>query len=231
VAWLYAQSFVEPFGTLWFIYLLPVFFVVCKLTRGLPPLLIWLLAAGLEIAHIHTGWTLIDEFAGRFVYFYTGYILAGRIFALAEKAQARPLEAVAVLVVWAVVNGVFVYQGYADLPLVSLLLGLLGAAAIVRLAALLATRDAFAPLRYCGQHSIVIYLAFFLFMAGSRAVLLKTGIIGDIGTISLIVTLCGIVGPLLLFWIVRRTPLCFLFERPAMFWLTSKPRLSLQPAS
>jgi uncharacterized membrane protein YcfT len=231
VAWLYVQSFVEPFGTLWFIYLLPVFFVVCKLTRGLPPLIIWLLAASLEIAHIHTGWTLIDEFAGRFVYFYTGYILAGRIFALAEKAQARPLEAVAVLVVWAVVNGVFVYQGYADLPLVSLLLGLLGAAAIVRLAALLATRDAFAPLRYCGQHSIVIYLAFFLFMAGSRAVLLRSGIIGDIGTISLIVTLCGILGPLLLFWIVRRTPLRFLFERPAMFWLTSKPRLSLQPAS
>jgi hypothetical protein len=68
-------------------------------------------------------------------------------------------------------------------------------------------------------------------MAGSRAVLLKTGIIGDIGSISAIVTLCGVTGPLLLFWIVRRTPLRFLFERPALFWLTPKARLTLQPAS
>src|SRR4030081_1564038 len=30
---LYLESFIEPFGTLWFIYLLPVFFVVAKATR------------------------------------------------------------------------------------------------------------------------------------------------------------------------------------------------------
>ena len=34
-AWLYVESFWEPFGTLWFIYLLPIFFVVTKLARGL----------------------------------------------------------------------------------------------------------------------------------------------------------------------------------------------------
>ena len=33
---LYAEAFVEPFGTLWFIYLLPIFFVVTKLTRSVP---------------------------------------------------------------------------------------------------------------------------------------------------------------------------------------------------
>ena len=31
VAQLYAEAFIEPFGTLWFIYLLPIFFVVTKL--------------------------------------------------------------------------------------------------------------------------------------------------------------------------------------------------------
>src|SRR5215212_6395454 len=230
VAWLYAESLLEPFGTLWFIYLLPVFFVVTKLTRRVPPLIVWLIAAGLEIAPIHTGWTLVDEFAGRFVYFYTGYILAEHIFAIAAKAQARPYAALAVLLLWACVNGVFVYQRYGDLPFVSLLLGFLGAAAIVRMAALMAKSDVFAPLRYCGRHSIVIYLAFFLFMAASRAVLLKTGIIGDIGTISVLVTCCGVIGPLLLFWAVRRTPLRFLFERPAMFRLTARPQLTLQTA-
>src|SRR5215469_5982455 len=45
VGLLYLESFIEPFGTLWFIYLLPVFFVVTKLTRRFPPLAIWLVAA------------------------------------------------------------------------------------------------------------------------------------------------------------------------------------------
>src|SRR3954462_8972118 len=34
--YLYLESFMEPFGTLWFIYLLPIFFVVTKLTRNMP---------------------------------------------------------------------------------------------------------------------------------------------------------------------------------------------------
>src|SRR6202162_2519683 len=39
VAWLYLETFWEPFGTLWFIYLLPIFFVAAKLARSLrvPP--------------------------------------------------------------------------------------------------------------------------------------------------------------------------------------------------
>src|SRR5499425_2321150 len=41
----YALAFIEPFGTLWFIYLLPIFFVVTKATRRVPPALIWLAAA------------------------------------------------------------------------------------------------------------------------------------------------------------------------------------------
>ena len=38
---MYLQAFVQPFGTLWFIYLLPVFFVVTKLTRNLSPVAVW----------------------------------------------------------------------------------------------------------------------------------------------------------------------------------------------
>ena len=45
-------------------------------------------------------------------------------------------------------------------------------------------------LRYLGEHSIVVYLAFFLGMAASRSVLLKTGLIPDIGTVALLVTAC-----------------------------------------
>ncbi|MDO9059444.1 MAG: acyltransferase family protein, partial [Bradyrhizobium sp.] len=45
VGLIYLQSLIEPFGTLWFIYLLPVFFVVTKATRHLPPLAILAMAA------------------------------------------------------------------------------------------------------------------------------------------------------------------------------------------
>src|SRR5579863_7008501 len=97
VGFLYLESFIEPFGTLWFIYLLPVFFVVTKAARRMPPLLIWSIAALLEMAHIATGWTVIDEFAARFVYFYTGYLFADYVFALSDRARARPALAIAAL--------------------------------------------------------------------------------------------------------------------------------------
>jgi uncharacterized membrane protein YcfT len=230
--WLYVTSFWEPFGTLWFIYLLPIFFVVTKLAHGarIPPLAIWIVAAGLEIATIHTGSTVIDEFAARFVYFYTGYVFAPRIFALAAQVQAHPEGAVAGLVAWGFLNGFLVFGGLSELPFVSLGLGLLGAGAVVSFSALLAMSDVFKPLRYCGRNSIVIYLAFFLFMAASRTILIKTGVITDAGTISLLVTTAGVIGPLVLFWIVRRTWFRFLFERPARFWLTRPPQPALQPA-
>ncbi len=230
--WLYVESFWEPFGTLWFIYLLPIFFVVTKAARSfsIPPLVIWAAAAALEIAHIETGWTVIDEFAARFVFFYTGYLLAARIFELTAHAQAQPETALAGLTWWGLINGLLVFHGYATLPFISLALGLLGACAVVTLSALMAKSDVFRPLRYCGRNSIVIYLAFFLPMAASRTLLTKTGWIADVGTMCALVTLCGVFGSLFLFWGVRHTPLRFLFERPERFWIAPKARLALQPA-
>ena len=226
----YLEAFIEPFGTLWFIYLLPIFFVVVKLTRGLPWLAIWLVGAALEIAHIETGWTVIDEFAHRFVYFYSGYIFASRIFALAARVQDKPMRALGALTVWAVINGALVLGGYADRPFVSLALGFVGAGAVVAIAALLARADVFQPLRYCGQNSIVIYLAFFLPMAATRIALLKTGVITDLGTISLLVTAAGVAGALAWYWAVRGTRFRFLFERPDWARLRAAPRPLLQPA-
>src|SRR6185295_7743636 len=106
---LYLEALWQPFGTLWFIYLLPIFFVATKLTRNLSPVAVWIFAAALEIAPIETGWMVVNEFASRFVYFYTGYILARPIFALAESVQRdRPL-AVTGLAIWAAINGAFVF--------------------------------------------------------------------------------------------------------------------------
>src|SRR5664280_591160 len=210
---LYLLALIDPFGTLWFIYMLPIFFVVVKLARRVPVAAVWTIGAALEIAHISTGWTVIDELAARFVYFYTGYILARQVFAFTARAQTQPWLALGLIALWCVING---------------------AAAVATVSSLMAMHDVFRPLRNCGRNSIVIYLAFFLPMAAMRALLLKTGWIPDVGTMSVIITAAGVFGSLALFWAVRGTRAKFLFERPAQFWLVPKtapkPKLTLQPA-
>jgi uncharacterized membrane protein YcfT len=231
VARLYAMSLIEPFGTLWFIYLLPIFFVVAKWLRNVPVGAVWVAAALLEISHIETGWMVPDEFAARFVYFYTGYIMAPYIFTVAREVQDKPLKGVAILLCWAIANGALVWSGYSQAPFISLALGLIGAAAVIRLAALMSLSRLFAPLRYCGRNSIVIYLAFFLPMAITRTVLLKTGLVTDVGAVSAIVTIAGVVGALMIFWAARAVHAHFLFERPNMFKLVpDKPKPAPQPA-
>src|SRR3984893_14445492 len=197
----------------------------------MPPLLIWGVLALLESAHVATGWTVIDEFCGRFVYFYSGYLFAGHVFALSDRARARPGLALAGLAVWALVNGSLVGSGFSELRLISLMLGLSGACAIVTIGTLLARAHWLNFLRFCGEHSIVIYLAFFLPMAATRTLLLRTGLIHDIGTISLVVTVVGVFGALAIWRIALKAGANFLFERPAAFWIApKKPSRVLQAA-
>jgi len=229
----YLYAYIDPWGTLWFIYHLALFLLVTRLVRRVPWPIVWLAAAALEIAHINTGSVLIDEFAARFVYFYTGYIFAGRVFRLAEEATHDRLSAITGLALWATLHGLIVFNGYGDVPFVSLALGIAGALAIVTLATILAQSIACAPLRWLGEHSIVVYLAFFLPMAVSRTLLLKLGIITDIGTISVLVTLSGIIGPVVLYALVQRTGIGrFLFERPQWAHLDRpyRPQQAMVPA-
>lgn len=228
---LYLQTFIEPFGTLWFIYLLPIFFVVTKAARNIPAAAIWATAAALEMMHVSSGWTVLDEFAARFVYFYSGYLFAAKVFALAESARTRPQLALAGLAMWAAINAALVFAGVGGWPVISLALGFAGAAAIIVTGTLLARAGWLGALRYCGEHSIAIYLAFFLPMAVTRTVLLKTNIIPDIGVVSLIVTTAGVLGALAIWWGARRAKLNFLFERPNMFWIApKKSRTAMQAA-
>ena len=229
--YLYLESFIEPFGTLWFIYLLPIFFVVIKATRRMPAPVIWVVAALLEMAHVATGWTVIDEFAARFVYIYSGYLFAPYVFALAGRVRTYPALALFGLALWALVNGGLVKLGYSEWPLVSLALGLAGACAIITLGTLLARMQWLGFLRFCGENSIVIYLAFFLPMAATRTLLLHTRLAHDIGTVSLVVTIAGVVGALLIWCVALAAGANFLFERPAAFWIApKKPHATLQAA-
>ncbi len=133
----YFLTFVQPFGTLWFIYLLPVFFVITKLLRFVPWYLLLLVAAVLQIMPVHTGWVTVDEFASRYVYFAAGYLFASHIFRLAAWAMANPVPSVFGLLIWGLGNGALVFGGYSAMPFVSLALGAIGAGAIVLASCLL----------------------------------------------------------------------------------------------
>ena len=78
----YALGFIEPFGTLWFIYLLAVFFIVVKLTRWLPPTMVFIAGSVMDVSAIKTGCLSIDSFASRFVFFFDPILLYFRQFVL-----------------------------------------------------------------------------------------------------------------------------------------------------
>ncbi len=250
IATSYFASYVQPFGTLWFIYLLPVFFLVTRLTNGVSWR--WILAAAivLELAPIHTGLVVVDEFASRFVYFYAGYALSRHFFALSAWASKAGPALVGLLGLWALANAATVYFAVpdplnelaqrssshswvkmADLPMISLVLGLAGACAVIAISAWIAATTPGKAIRWVGERSIVVYLAFFLPMAATRIVLIR--FFGEIlgpGEISALVTAAGVIGPLLLYGFIQFTNRSrFLFERPRWARLEGRTRSLTEP--
>lgn len=221
----YLWSYVDPFSSLWFIYLLAVYFVVTKLIAGVPKPLVIAGAAALHILWPETGYFLADEFANRFVFFYAGYALAPSIFQLAGRVAAAPAAAVlGVLALWAVLNTLAVASGWAAVRGPDLAISALGIMAVIAISVMLTRSGLASQLAYCGRNSIVIYLAFTLFMGPTRQVLLKFagGLPGEV--IALAAMAAGVIGSLVLHAMVRNTRLSFLFERPSAFKLTkAKP--------
>ena len=68
----------------------------------------------------------------------------------------------------------------------------------------------------------MIYLAFFLPMAAMRTLLVHTGIIHDVGVMSLTVTLLALFGALAIWQLALKFGANFLFERPDAFWIAPK---------
>jgi uncharacterized membrane protein YcfT len=225
----YLTGFVAPFGTLWFIYLLMVYFVVAKLLGPVPKVLVLAGAAAMHVFAPHTDIFILDEFANRFVFFYSGYALAPFVLTFADRLRTAPAAAVAIgLAVWAVVNAAGVNSGVALMHGPDLVYSYVGIGAVIAFSVLLTNRLPGDVLAYCGRNSIAVYLAFTVFMGPMRIVLLKlTG--GDAPeTVALLSALAGVVGALAMQWFVKGTWAGFLFTRPAMFRLT--PRRERQTA-
>jgi uncharacterized membrane protein YcfT len=217
----YALGFIDPFGTLWFIYLLAIFFVLTKAMKAVPPYMIFVLAALLEILPVHTGWLVLDEFAARYVYFFAGYWLAPLVFRSTEHLWTRNIFAVmAMLYIWSTGHSLAMISGASALPGMGLVLGFAGCAAVITTAVLLARSGWVKWLCYLGANSIVVYLSFFLFMAATRSLGLKLAPSINVDALAALCTLAGVIGPILLFWALRNTPLSLLFERP--YWAKLK---------
>ncbi len=221
----YLVGLVQPWGTLWFIYLLAVFFVTAKLLDRLPRAVIWTAAALLYLLAPHTGWLLADEFAARFVFFYTGYWAAPAVFAFAASVAERPVALVAAgLAAWAVLNAAAVASGLAFAAGPDLAVSYAGVAAVVAFAVVIAPTRLGQLLAACGRNSIKIYLAFPLFMGPARIAALKLGALVPDWGVALMSTAAGVGGALVLASLVAGTRLAFLFERPAVFTLAKAPR-------
>ncbi|WP_180966775.1 acyltransferase family protein [Cohaesibacter celericrescens] len=207
-------SFVQPFGLLWFIYLLPVYFVVLRLTKSVPMLAQFAVAIAVKIYAAQTGIGVVDFFSKYYVFFLIGHFGRDIWFQLAETAQQNKLSAILGLVVWAAANGAIVYFGYDDVALVSVVMGAVGFMAVIDFMAILPKRGLAQVLRFCGERSLPIYLGFFLPMGIARLVIPKLFDFGP-GLTAFLVSMAAIVGAIVMYEIVMRLKVgTFLYVRP-----------------
>jgi uncharacterized membrane protein YcfT len=231
----YLASFVVPFGTLWFIYLLAIYFVVAKLLEPVPKWLVLACAAALHVVAPERGVFIVDEFTNRFVFFYSGYALAPLVLSFAERLKATPqLPLAAAFVVWAALNAIGVQSGVALVHGPDLVFSYVGIGAVIAFSVLVMGHRIGRVLAYCGRNSIAVYLAFTVFMGPARIVALKvTG--GDAAAAAaLFSTFAGVAGALALQWLVKGTWAGFLFTRPAAFRLAPRPEpraVDVKPAT
>lgn len=208
----YLLTFIQPGGSLWFVHSLAIYFFVVRVCRAVPWWLMLGVTAGLQMLNVHTGWQVIDEFCHRFVYFYSGYWFARYVFQIADWALVSRRGALVYLFCWGVLNQTLVTYGWAALPGVGLLLGYLGAAAVVFCGVVLSQLHWARGLRYIGESSIVLYLGDYVV----QRVALKVGAGRwlDAGSAALLLTFISVFGTLMMFHGARRFGFGFLYRRP-----------------
>jgi uncharacterized membrane protein YcfT len=112
------------------------------------------------------------------------------------------------------------------LPGMQLLLGYAGAFCLQLSATLIARLSFTGWLRYLGRNSIVVYLGFVIPLGFMRRLIDQPQAALDLGTLSLLVMIASIAGAVLLYWMLRKTPLSLLYERPS--WLSIQPRKAMR---
>lgn len=220
---------VEPYGVLWFIYLLGVFGLAVKLLwqYRVPHYVVVPIAAMLQMAQINSDSYVVTQFAAYFVFYYIGFVTAPLFFKIVGWAQQHIPAAIGGIICWAVINGLLVYSpgyailpqktqmGLAAIPPLHLTLAVTGTAALCVVAGLLSKLPVMEWLRWLGEHSLVVYVAFTIPMSIFRAAALWSGLLTETGPLSFAVLLVSLATPVMLYFTVQRVGFGrFLFERP-----------------
>lgn len=234
----YVLALIEPYGLLWFIHLMIAFLIVGRIAFMVPRLMpvFLVIAALLETARIETGSTLIDSFSARGFYFLLGLWLAPYVLPGGRKGpregvkptepewlaslRRKPGLLLGLLAGWALVQAIAAYTGFDHLPILSLVAGVTGAAALLLFGLWLAEYHRSFPLTrfflHVGQNSIVIYLVFTLPMGALRAALLASGFALPVDLVSLLVLGAAVAASLAVVRFSGNTPFARLFERPVL---------------
>jgi len=229
----FVWALVQPYGVLWFIYVLALTGIAAKVVTELriPHWLTFAGAAALSMAQFDTPSYAFDQFARYFVFFYAGYALAPVIFKLVSRAIAAPVVAIIGLLAWAALNGALVFtpgfvaepghftMGLAENPLLKFALALSGSIALCVLAGLLSKAKWMGWLTFIGQRSLAIYVAFVIPLGFSRLALVKLGLISDTTMLSAVTMIIALIVPLAGYWVIQKVGFgSFLFNRPQ--WAT-----------
>lgn len=234
----YAFALIEPYGLLWFIHLMIVFILVARLVFAAPKLLplALVVTAALESARVDTGLTLIDAFAARSFYFLFGLAMARFLLpggrngpkqgvviiepGLLSSLRAKPGLILGLIAAWVFLQIVLSETGYDRLIGISLVSGLLGAAALLLIGLWLSIR---APdsgiarfLQLMGERSLVIYLVFTIPMGMIREGLRAIGIALPVDLISITTIIGSVIVALAVERAVRETRFAILFERHSL---------------
>ncbi|MGL4441601.1 MAG: acyltransferase family protein [Bosea sp. (in: a-proteobacteria)] len=229
-------SLLEPNSALWFIHALIVFAVVARASAEMPA---WLVVGGAALLHMlmpETGWTAIDEFAQRFVFFVAGCRMAQTVANLASEAAKKPRTSLLIVMATAISTALAVWPASlgigggisANIAIMSLVLGFTGGLSLIIVAVHLAASRIGPALAHLGRNSLTIYVAFTIPMATMRIVLIKCGLFTDPGIVSVIVWTFALLAPLLMALVARRFGASFLFDKPGWVRLgerRSVPRL------
>lgn len=198
-------------------------FITLRATRDLPLPILWGIAAVLNVLAIETGYAVVDGYATNLVFFVTGAVAARQIFNGAAFYEDRAHIILPITLLAFIGNGLMFYFGFNSFPGGMLAAGLIMSYTVILFMSVVARRVSLPWLAFAGKYSIVIYLSFFIPMVVTRLALQKTGLITHPDLVSLIVWLVAAISPLIVFLLVRNTPLRFVYQRPS--WVRfPKPR-------
>lgn len=233
-AWAYLGALVEPFATLWFIFVLPFFFLFSRWTLRLPAWLVLGVAAGLHVfaafspeggiyamASRLTGWFAVDSFALFLVYFVLGARFSAQWLSLLNWLGERAIYLAVGLAAWLFCHVVGLRLGLTEIPGLALLFGFAGALAVTALSVALAQVNLFGWLAAIGRESLAIYVAFLIPMAISRQMLIGFAGYSDPGWVAFTVFLFSVLACLLLARVAPMAGFGFLFKRPV--WARLNP--------